>query len=375
VALFKRGHKWSSYVWVDGIRYVKATGTSNRRLAEKIDHDFKDELQRRRLGMQAPRPEMTFGELAARFLAEGSPRPHHLDRLKMLLPFFSDIQIGRIGKAIVREYRAERHALKQVSEATVNRDFGVLRHLLYWAVDEGLLAANPLARMSLVRERRIPRKVMSVAEEASLLDAAARHLRNLIIAAVDTGMRRGELLAERWEHIDFDRELLFVTRSKTAGGEGREIPLTRRLHDLLTANRQSTGLVFTLNGKPLRNIKTAWKSAIRRAGIRYVRFHDLRHCFNSRLLEAGVMQEVRKALMGHSSGEDVHSIYTHVELPMKREAIRKLEAWHAAQLKKVEEGGNNDSTKGSGVGIAEVRSNTSRNAKAVEEEIPGGSRA
>ena len=43
------------------------------------------------------------------------------------------------------------------------------------------------------------------------------------------------------------------------------------------------------------------------------------------------MQEVRKALMGHSSGEDVHSIYTHVELPAKREAIRKLEAWVEAQ--------------------------------------------
>jgi hypothetical protein len=48
-------------------------------------------------------------------------------------------------------------------------------------------------------------------------------------------------------------------------------------------------------------------------------------------MEAGVMQEVRKALMGHSSGEDVHSIYTHVELPAKREAIRKLEEWIEAQ--------------------------------------------
>jgi hypothetical protein len=48
-------------------------------------------------------------------------------------------------------------------------------------------------------------------------------------------------------------------------------------------------------------------------------------------MEAGVMQEVRKALMGHSSGEEVNSIYTHVELPVKREAIRKLEAWYSTQ--------------------------------------------
>lgn len=89
--------------------------------------------------------------------------------------------------------------------------------------------------------------------------------------------------------------------------------------------------MFLFKGRPLRRIKTAWAAAIRRAGIRYYRFHDLRHTFNTRLMEAGVMQEVRKALMGHSSGEDVHSIYTHVELPAKREAIRKLEAWVEAQ--------------------------------------------
>jgi len=72
---------------------------------------------------------------------------------------------------------------------------------------------------------------------------------------------------------------------------------------------------------------------VRRAGIRPLRFHDLRHTFNTRLMEAGVMQEVRKALMGHSSGEDVNSIYTHVELPAKREAVRRLEAWTELQKK------------------------------------------
>src|SRR5882724_7661895 len=138
VALWKRGHVWWTYVWIDGVPHAKSTVTSNRRFADKVDQEFKEELQRLRLGMKVPQPEMTFGELAARFLAEGSPKRHHLDRLKMLLPYFSEIQIGRIGKALMRDYRAERHTQKQVSDATVNRDFGVLRHLLYWAVDEGL---------------------------------------------------------------------------------------------------------------------------------------------------------------------------------------------------------------------------------------------
>jgi integrase len=177
---------------------------------------------------------------------------------------------------------------------------------------------------------------MSVAEEAAVLAAASPHLHRIVVAALDTGMRRGELLTQRWEHIDFNRRLILVTHSKTPGGEAREIPLTARLTALLSSLRKEEGLVFTFKGRAIRRIKTAWKATIRRAGIRYSRFQDLRHTFNTRLMEAGVIQDVRKALMGHSSGEEVNSLYTHVELPVKREAIRKLEAWVEAERKNQE---------------------------------------
>jgi integrase len=59
----------------------------------------------------------------------------------------------------------------------------------------------------------------------------------------------------------------------------------------------------------------------------------LRHTFNSRLLEAGVVREVRMSLMGHSLGDDPQSTYSHIELPLKRQAIHKLELWMAEQLK------------------------------------------
>jgi integrase len=237
------------------------------------------------------------------------------------------------------DYRRRRHAAKTVTDTTINRDLQALRHILFWAVDEGFLAANPLNRLRLVPERRKPRSVVSIEEEHKLLAAAAPHLRELAIAGLDTGMRRGELLNQKWQHVDFNRKLLFVTRSKTAGGEGREVPLTERLHSLLLSKRQMEGLVFTFHNRSITTIKTGWKAAIRRAGIRYYRFHDLRHTFNTRLMEAGVIQDVRRALMGHSTGRDVNSVYTHVELPVKREALRKLELWMAAQTQIQPEGG------------------------------------
>lgn len=337
MTLWKRGSMWWTYVWVDGVRYAKSTRTRNQRTASKIDQAYKDELLLAQTHPQRLQPQLTFAELAAHFLVDASPKPHHVDRLKILLPYFGDLPIGQIHRGTAREYRKYRHDKKpSLSETTVNRDLEVLRHLLFWAVDEGLLATNPLSRMPMVRERRKARSVMSFDEETRLLREAAPHLFRLVISALDTGMRRGELLAQRWEHVDFNRHLLSVTHSKTAGGEGREIPLTTRLYNLLAAQPDKQGFVFLFKGKTIRKIKTGWAAAIRRAGIRYYRFHDLRHTFNTRLMEAGVMQEVRKALMGHSSGEEVNSIYTHVELPIKREAIRKLEAWVEAEREKQE---------------------------------------
>src|SRR5579884_2154904 len=233
MTLWKRGHIYWTYVWADGVRHVKSTRTGRLREAQQIDKEFKEELMLAGCHAHRLQPELPFGELVARFLAEGTPKPHHHDRLNVLVPYFADIPIGQIQKATVRDYRKYRHERKQLSETTVNRDLEVLRHLLFWAVDEGYLAMNPLSRMPMVRERRKPRAVMTLAEEDKLLAQAAPHLRQLIVAALDTGMRRGELLTERWEHVDFARRLLSVTHSKTAGGEAREIPLTNRLHTML----------------------------------------------------------------------------------------------------------------------------------------------
>jgi integrase len=367
VSLFKRGHVWWSYFYEDGIRHQYSTGASNRRQAETIQAKLKEEVNNRRFQIVQTDPEMKFGELAARFIASGSVRPHHLYHLKFLLPFFSETVALRVTKSLTDEFRRQRHSGKTIKEATINRDLSALRHILYWAVDEQLLAANPLARMKMARERRTRRQVLSVAEEQLLLGSAKDHLRAMIVAALDTGMRRGEITSQRWEDIDFSRKLLFVTRSKTPEGESREIPLTARLYELLLGAREPEGIIFGYKGQPVRIVKRSWKTALKNAGLRHVRFHDLRHTFNTRLMEAGVMQDIRMALMGHSTGSKVHAIYTHIELPAKRQAIRKLEVWVNQQqqlLKKEQESNAITETERTEAGPGEVR-----RPKTVEEEI------
>jgi integrase len=333
MALFKRGNIWHAYVSIDGTRYHKSTGTSNRRQAEAILRQFHDELNERRHRLPQLNPTMTFGELAALFIGSGMGRPHSLDRLKHLLPFFADVPLLNINVSAIRKYRQERNQERTLTAATVNRDLSVLRRLLYWGVEEGYIASNPLGRLRMERERRTKRPVLSLREEQLLLRAAPEHLQRIILCALHTGMRRGEILTERWEDIDFDNRILHVSHSKTPEGEAREIPLTNRLYELLRSSRQHRGPVFTYHGDPIRIIKTTWASSLRRSGLRHFRFHDLRHTANTRMMLAGVLQEVRREILGHSSqrSRDVNDRYTQIELPEKREAIRKLEAWLDSQ--------------------------------------------
>ena len=363
----KRGNVWWVYLYRDGSRFQYSTGTGNRKRAEKIEDKLKQEMNDRRFQLVEADPTMTFGALAARFVASGSVRPHHLYHLKFLLPYFCDFPVLRITKSSADEFRKARHTRNPaIKDATINRDLSVLRHVLYWAVDEQLLAANPMTRMKMARERRIRRQILSLAEEVLLLGVAKGHLRAMIFIALDTGMRRGEVTSQRWEDVDFSQKILSVTHSKTPEGEAREIPLTERLYQFLNEHRKSDGLVIEFHGQPVRIVKRTWKTALKNAGIRPVRFHDLRHTFNTRLMEAGVLQEVRMALMGHSTGSKIHSIYTHIELPTKREAIRKLEQWVSEQQQLKEnqhassETNRTESTGGCEVGPETVEEKESR---------------
>jgi len=194
VSLFKRGNIYWTYFYEDGVRHQYSTGTSSRRQAKTIEARLKEEVNNRRFQIVEFDPDITFGAITARFIASGSACPHHMYHLRFLLSLFSEVPALRVTKALADEFRKRRRAYNPaIKDATINRDLSVLRHILYWAVDEQLMTANPLARLKMAPERRIRRQILSLSEEALLLGAAKGHLRAMIVIALDTGMRRGEI--------------------------------------------------------------------------------------------------------------------------------------------------------------------------------------
>lgn len=315
MSLYKRNSVWWSSIFIEGERFCQSTGTSNRRKAERIEQQFREEINDRRHRTPQINPDISFGALAARFIADGISTQYSVDRLQHLLPFFADIPVRDINQSLTRKYRQERYAArKSLKPATVNRDLSVLRRVLNWGVEEGIITLNPLGKLRLERERRTKRPVMSVREEQILNAHAPVHLQRIILCALDTGMRRGEILTQQWEDVDFDNRILHVSHSKTPEGESRVVPLTGRLYDMLTTFRRERGTIFTYSppkrhseandheasnssaGDPIKIVKTTWAGSLRRAGLRHFRFHDLRHTANTRLMLAGVLQEIPSAI-------------------------------------------------------------------------------
>lgn len=258
---------------------------------------------------------------------------------KVFCEFFKGYFLDEITPQLVEDYkrwRVEGVTRKGTrrSRGRVNRELNSLSRIFSLAVDDELLSSNPARkkRFKLDDERK---RFLSVYEEDRLMRAleANERTRMIVTIALYTGMRRGEIFNLRWRDVDFDRELIHVRNTKTA--KDRSIPITPRVQDVLAILKQKSNyneyvFVRTKNTvkKDLRrenplSIDRAFKNALKDAGIKDFRFHDLRHSAGTRLADAGVPMIVIADILGHSDLRTTKR-YTHATDPARREAMKKL---------------------------------------------------
>lgn len=217
----------------------------------------------------------------------------------------------------------------------MNRYLATLRVILGRACrDWGALSEVPQVRLFPLRNQAD--RMESVEEEDRILKQSASHLRPLVIFLVDTGARLSEALDVTWTDVVLpDAARGCVRLMHTKSGRPRQVPLTRRLRDVLASLRpkesKSGEPVFLYRapgaGEPVsyRNPTKAWKSALRRAEVdRTLRLHDLRHTFAARLVSRGVpLLDVSK-LLGHRTTA-MTLCYAHLSPTAFDAAIDKLD--------------------------------------------------
>jgi integrase len=260
----------------------------------------------------------TLGELLGRYANEVTPTKRGAASEKARINSIVRCPIAhrtlaRLTGSDLATYRDER--LKCVGPATVVRELSTVSHAIDIATREWSLwlPRNPV---KLVRRPQVPRgrtRRLKHGEEQLLLSACDRGrtplLEPLIILAIDTAMRRGELLQLRWEHVDL--KLCVAHLVLTKNGDSRDVPLSRRAIQTLQELR-AEGLkhecVFPMSGSAVRQ---AFEHLRLRAGMPDFRFHDLRHEAISRLFEKGLNVAEVAAISGHKEFK-VLQRYTHL---------------------------------------------------------------
>ena len=328
-----------------GGRKERISGTPILNTKMAAEHAEREHIQRLLSSpssspVHAKKEVPTFDKFADEFMATycaSNNKPSEVESKTSVLknhlrPFFGRTRLDGIQQREIETYKSSK--LKgDLSPKTVNNHLTILRRILTLSAEWGIISHSPQVKWLKVP---VPEFDFLDFEEADrLVKGASEEWATMITVGLATGMRQGELLAVRWEDVDLVAGRLVVRRAVARGiigtpksGKPREIPLNEKVTRALKAHRHLRGeLVFCDSaGKMLPKGVCKWPiwSACRRAGLRRIGWHVLRHTFASHLVMRGAALKAVQELLGHSTIE-MTMRYTHLSPDVRRDAVRLLD--------------------------------------------------
>jgi len=340
----------------DATYYIRYQYTARDTEGREVIKDLKEKVGRKSRGFTRELAKKALkarlGEIAqARFNLEKVKKPHHFSELierylkhaagyklsyrresyaiEGFKKYFKGCNLSDITTWAIEKWKRDR--AKKVVGATVNRELTILKHMLKMGVKWELCSSNPAASVSPfpVQEGRI--RYLSEEEIPALLGVCKNQITSpwlhaLVVLALNTGARQGELLDLCYEDIDQERGLIYFGRTKNR--RLKTVPMNHAVRDAvdwLTRHRYGDYLFMWPWGDRVgrTTVYDAFKKACSEAEIKKFRFHDLRHTAASYLVMNGVDLATVKELLGHREIE-MTLRYSHLAPAHKAKAVEKL---------------------------------------------------
>lgn len=271
-----------------------------------------------------------------------------------IYPAIGDRKLDQIVRTTVKRLIADLHD-KGLKRQTIHNILTPVKKAFQEAVDDSILKANPFSRTGeLTRsgeDRRVHIQPLTESEVVTVLGIARAlcpSVYPLLLCAVRTGMRQGELIGLEWGDIDFRgrfidvrRAMVWGKKSATKNGKIRRVDVSDELHRVLAKLKEDRVLEALEKEKTLAaqvflapggepwdesNLRRTWRRCLDRAGMRKVRFHDLRHTYASLLGAAGAPPKYVQTQLGHSSIQVTMDIYSHLFPEGNRDWVNKLDS-------------------------------------------------
>ncbi len=302
----KPGVKWSEEK--KGI-VKKAEAARSRILAEKGYGTPRFSQERKAVSF-----EVLFNEYYERHSrVHKKSHRHDLYKGRHLLEAFAGVRVDKITPLAIERYKAKRR--KVSGPATINRELALIKHIYTKGIEWGYCRENPAKGVKLCKEPPSRNITLTDDERMRLIESCDHRIRPIVLVALHTGMRQGEIMGMRWENVRFKgvpcpHILLPVTKS----GKPREIPMNHIVYQVLYEQPRNGERVFNRSFP-----RYSWEKAVQESRLNGLRFHDLRHEFGTRLVNNVPLPRI-KELLGHSTIQMTMS-YLHTTSLELKEAV------------------------------------------------------
>jgi len=320
----KRGITYYIVYSANGRRKTETIG-KDKKLAEQVLHKRLTEIAENKFLDIRKEQKVKFEDFADEYV-ELYLKPNNFawerstkHNIKWLKQFFSGKCLHEITPMLVEKFKAER--AKQVKPATVNRSLACLRSIFNRAISWGKFKGeNPVRKVRFFKENNARLRYLEKDEIERLIANCSPKLKPIVIVALNTGMRRGEMLNLKWRDIDFRHNIIYLHQTKN--GERREVPMNTFVSKAIIAIPKDPDgqYIFPHHGDKPYDLRKSFFTALKKSGIVNFRFHDLRHTFASQLVMSGVDLNTVRELLGHKSLE-MTLRYSHLSPDHKKRAV------------------------------------------------------
>jgi integrase len=236
------------------------------------------------------------------------------------------------------------HHVKQLSDAVVNHELIILKQLFNKCTEWNMAETNPAKGVKLAKLNNERTRHLSPEEAERLLACCNPDFRDVVLLAMHSGCRSKEIKTLRWNNVDLQQRTITILSQHSKNKDVKIVPMSDDLYETFTRikaerNRGPEDVVFLSRyGKPWKSWSTGWENACQRAGLSNLHFHDLRHCFASRLAMNGTAQKNLMQLLGHRDSKATER-YTHFSDAYRRAAVANLPSFSEKSFGNDFEGG------------------------------------
>ena len=328
MGIYKRSENWYVDYYARGHRQREKIGPS-KKLAETVLKKRKVEIAENKFLDIRKEKKVRFTDLAETFLNDyfrSNDKKYQNNKafVKNLAKFFGDKYLYEINSLLIEKYKSER--LQSIKPVSINRELAILKSMFNRAIEWDMLSNNPAKSVKNfpADDKRV--RFLTIEEINRLLSVCSGYLSGIVVLALNTGMRKGEILGLRWENVDSENSVIYIPSSLSKNKCRREIPMNAFVKKTLKELKKyaTSPYVFCkADGSPLGSIRKSYATALEKANIKDFRFHDLRHTFCSQLVKGGTDIYTVMELAGHKSIK-MTMRYAHLTPNQKNIAVEAL---------------------------------------------------